>query len=181
MRETRMDYLSAASWMMFFAVFTIMGLYATRKRWEPFAREHIPLYNSIVPLTTHLRGRAGAGYLPGNATTGALPLGTLLPISSHQSPVSVSNVSQYSVGPTTFQDDAASGLTSETFDLRSNVANGDVRAGLTDGSKAEIQTIMNEMHVGFDEARAMYTRRAMERNGIGADGRPKDPRAVFFS
>ncbi|KAK9239102.1 hypothetical protein V1525DRAFT_438764 [Lipomyces kononenkoae] len=137
----------------------------------------------LVPLTTHLRGRAGAGYLPGNATTGALPLGTLLPI-SNQSPVSVSQYhAQQAGGPTTttFQDDAASGLTSDTFDLRSNVANGDARAGLSDDSKAEIQTIMREMHVGFDEARALYMRRAMERNGIGADGRPRDPRAVFFS
>ncbi|KAK9376126.1 uncharacterized protein V1513DRAFT_463212 [Lipomyces chichibuensis] len=174
MRDAGMDYISTASWFMFLVVFIVMGLYATRKRWELLAREHIPIYNRLVPLTTHLRGRAGAGYLPGNATTGVLPLGTLLPI-SNQPPSSVSQA------PGTFQQDAASGLTSDTFDLRSNVANGDGRGGLSDDSKAEVQAIMREMHVGFDEARALYTRRVMERNGIGADGRPRDPRAVFFS
>ncbi|KAK9325852.1 hypothetical protein V1517DRAFT_312799 [Lipomyces orientalis] len=174
MKDAGMDYISTASWAMFFAVFIAMALYATRKRWEPFAREHIPLYNRLLPMTTHLRGRAGAGYLPGSVTTGALPLGTLLPI-SNQPPTSVSHA------PGTFQQDVASGLTSDTFDLNSNVANGDGRGGLSDDSKAEIQAIMREMHVGFDEARSLYTSRVLERNGIGADGRPRDSRAVFFS
>ncbi|KAK9450031.1 uncharacterized protein V1518DRAFT_243858 [Limtongia smithiae] len=166
------DYVTLATWAMFFSVFVVTALYATRKRWESFARSHISLYNYLVPMPTRMRGRAGAGYMPGNAQTGALPMPSSFPLASTMP-------SQNTGGG--FQEDLESGLSSETFDLGMNVAAGDTRRGLADDSKLEIQRIMRESHVGFDEARVLYTARALERNGIGADGRPRDPRAVFFS
>lgn len=48
-------------------------------------------------------------------------------------------------------------------------------------AKREIQKIMRQRRVGFDEARRMYTEQRFAKNGIGADGRPKDPKFVSFS
>ncbi|KAK9455790.1 hypothetical protein V1511DRAFT_315941 [Dipodascopsis uninucleata] len=171
-----MEYFNMFSWAIFLAIFTATALYATRKKWEPFIREHVPLYDQLVGRHTNLRGRDGAGYLVGS-TNGALPTNvSLLPISA---------TSDHSVYPglnsDTFQSDLANGLSSDTFSLRENISAGDSRAGLQDDSKAEIQTIMRELNIGFDDARAIYTRRVMELNGVGPDGRPQDPRAVFFS
>ncbi|KAK9476168.1 hypothetical protein V1514DRAFT_337771 [Lipomyces japonicus] len=170
------DYLTVLSWAVFVSIFTITALYATRKKWEPWARANLPIYSFFVPLQPHVRGRAGAGYLPGNSSTGALPRSSLLPTSSSSS--STSN----NVPLSSFESDIASGLTSENFNLQTNnLALGDSRQGLAEDSKLEIQTIMREKHVGFDQARQIYTARVLERNNIGPDGRPRDPRAVFFS
>jgi len=35
--------------------------------------------------------------------------------------------------------------------------------------------------MGFDEARRVYMERMLEREGIGRDGRPRDPKFVSFS
>ncbi|KAF2086820.1 hypothetical protein K490DRAFT_43006 [Saccharata proteae CBS 121410] len=83
--------------------------------------------------------------------------------------------------PSSFASDIEAGLSSSTFSLAGNVAGGDSRAGLDDNSKREIQRIMKSQRVGFDEARRIYTERQFGRNGIGPDGRPRDPKFVSFS
>lgn len=81
-----------------------------------------------------------------------------------------------------FRDDLESGLTSDYFDLNENISAGDSRAGLDQVSKKAIQKIMKRNRgMTFDEARAKYTKERFRDNGIGADGRPTDPKAVFFS
>jgi len=87
----------------------------------------------------------------------------------------------YSRLPSSFTNDIESGLSSSTFDLSGNVAAGDARAGLDDASKKEIQKIMKKRRVAFDEARRIYTEERFAKNGIGADGRPRDPKFVSFS
>jgi hypothetical protein len=87
--------------------------------------------------------------------------------------------------PSSFSGDAESGLSSSNFDLHANVAAGDSRAGLDDAAKREIQRIMNgswfSRAVSFDEARRIYMERTLEAQGVGRDGRPKDPKFVSFS
>lgn len=83
--------------------------------------------------------------------------------------------------PSSFSNDIESGLTSDDFDLSTNVAAGDSRSGLDGAAKREIQKIMKSRRVGFDEARRMYTEQRFAKNGIGADGRPRDPKFVSFS
>lgn len=83
--------------------------------------------------------------------------------------------------PTSFQDDIESGLSSSAFDLSTNVANNDSRAGLDAKGKKEIQKIMKSRGVGFDEARRVWMQIRFKEEGIGEDGRPKDPKFVSFS
>lgn len=83
--------------------------------------------------------------------------------------------------PTSFAGDAEAGLSSATFDLAGNVEGGDSRAGLDDASKAEILKIMKRRRLPFDEARRVYMEQRFQANGIGADGRPRDPKFVSFS
>ncbi|KAK4123898.1 hypothetical protein N657DRAFT_671929 [Parathielavia appendiculata] len=80
-----------------------------------------------------------------------------------------------------FEDDIEAGLSSSTFDLAGNVADGDSRAGLDDGAKREILNIMKKRRLKFDEARKVYMEQRFRENGIGADGRPRDPKFVSFS
>ncbi|KAH8821515.1 hypothetical protein F5884DRAFT_90267 [Xylogone sp. PMI_703] len=87
----------------------------------------------------------------------------------------------YSRLPSSFANDIEAGLSSAAFDLNGNVAAGDSRAGLDEASKKEIQKIMKKRRVNFDEARRIYTEERFAKNGIGADGRPKDPKFVSFS
>lgn len=87
----------------------------------------------------------------------------------------------YSRLPSSFASDIESGLSSSAFDLSGNVASGDSRAGLDDASKREIQKIMKNRRVNFDEARRIYTEGRFAKNGIGPDGRPRDPKFVSFS
>jgi len=91
-----------------------------------------------------------------------------------------SNSTLYSRLPS-FSSDIESGLSSSTFDLSANVDANDSRAGLDDASKKEIQKIMRNRRVGFDEARRIYTEGRFAKNGIGPDGRPRDPKFVSFS
>jgi hypothetical protein len=87
----------------------------------------------------------------------------------------------YSRLPTSFAGDIEAGLSSETFDLSTNVGEGDSRAGLDDASKREILKIMKKRRMKFDEARRVYMENRFKANGIGADGMPRDPKFVSFS
>ena len=87
----------------------------------------------------------------------------------------------YSRLPSSFAGDMAAGLSSSTFDLTGNVESGDGRAGLDDAAKAEILKIMKKRRMKFDEARRVYMEQMFSANGIGADGRPRDPKFVSFS
>ncbi len=87
----------------------------------------------------------------------------------------------YSRLPSSFRSDVESGLSSSTFDLASNITAGDERAGLDDAAKAEVQRLMRSRRVNFDEARRLYLQRRFHDNGIGEDGRPRDPKFVSFS
>ena len=40
---------------------------------------------------------------------------------------------------------------------------------------------MRKKRVGFDEARRLWVEERMRREGIGRDGRPRDPKFVSFS
>ena len=83
--------------------------------------------------------------------------------------------------PSTFAGDIEAGLSSTNFDLRANVDDSDGRAGLDDTAKREILQIMKRRRLRFDEARRVYMEQRFQANGIGADGRPKDPKFVSFS
>ena len=80
-----------------------------------------------------------------------------------------------------FSNDIESGLSSANFDLTVNVEASDSRRGLGHRAKEEIQKIMKNRRVGFDDARRIYTEGRFASNNIGADGRPKDPKFVSFS
>ena len=83
--------------------------------------------------------------------------------------------------PSSFTNDIESGFTSAHFDLSTNLAAGDSRAGLDQQAKREVQKIMRSRKVGFDEARRIYTEARFAKNDIGPDGLPRDPKFVSFS
>lgn len=83
--------------------------------------------------------------------------------------------------PSSFRDDIESGLHSSTFDLSGNIESGDSRQGLDDTAKKDVLRIMKRQNVTFDEARRLYMQDRFKRNGIGADGIPRDPKFVSFS
>ncbi|KAI1281266.1 hypothetical protein F5Y07DRAFT_291783 [Xylaria sp. FL0933] len=87
----------------------------------------------------------------------------------------------YSRLPNSFSGDIEAGLSSNTFDLAANVDAGDSRAGLDDAAKTEILKIMKKRRLRFDEARRAYMEQRFSANGIGPDGRPRDPKFVSFS
>lgn len=74
--------------------------------------------------------------------------------------------------PSSFEADMEAGLSSDTFSLAGNVADGDSRAGLDANAKTEVMTIMKKKRVTFDQARRIYLEQKMAKNGIGPDGRP---------
>lgn len=80
-----------------------------------------------------------------------------------------------------FGDDIEAGLSSDAFDLNANVAAGDSRGGLDLQGKKEVLKIMKQESCSFDEARRILMEKRLAMNGIAPDGRPLDPRAVFFS
>jgi len=80
-----------------------------------------------------------------------------------------------------FADDMEAGLSSSTFDLGTNIEGGDSRAGLDNAAKREILRIMKKRRLNFDAARRVYMEQRFADNGIGADGRPRDPKFVSFS
>lgn len=87
----------------------------------------------------------------------------------------------YSRLPSTFAGDVEAGLSSSTFDLSGNIEAGDSRGGLDAQAKGDILTIMKKRRMNFDQARKVYMENRFKANGIGADGRPRDPKFVSFS
>lgn len=82
---------------------------------------------------------------------------------------------------TTFAEDAEAGLHSSNFNLGENIEAGDSRGGLDERGKAEVYRVMKLRGLGFDEARRVVMEERFRREGIGADGRPLDRKAVTFS
>ncbi|OBA20512.1 hypothetical protein METBIDRAFT_32506 [Metschnikowia bicuspidata var. bicuspidata NRRL YB-4993] len=78
-----------------------------------------------------------------------------------------------------FQDDMENGLSSNQFDLNKNIVNNDTRT-LDDAAKGEIRRMMSQENITFDEARLKYFQCKLSEHGIGADGVPRDPKAVMF-
>ena len=87
----------------------------------------------------------------------------------------------YSRLPSSFASDIEEGLNSDEFDLSTNVASGDSRAGLDRAGRREVKRIMRSQKVEFDEARRLYTQNKFARNNIGPDGTPRDPKFISFS
>ena len=87
----------------------------------------------------------------------------------------------YSRLPSSFASDIEAGLSSSTFDLSSNIEAGDSRAGLDEASKREVLKIMKKRRMNFDQARKVFMESRFKANGIGPDGRPRDPKFVSFS
>ncbi|OQD78427.1 hypothetical protein PENDEC_c001G00908 [Penicillium decumbens] len=83
--------------------------------------------------------------------------------------------------PSSFTADLEAGLSSSQFDIAANIADGDARGGLDQRAKQEVQRIMKNRKVTFDEARRIYTEQRFAKNNIGPDGRPRDPKFVSFS
>ena len=87
---------------------------------------------------------------------------------------------RYTRVPTSFRGDMEAGMSSSNFNLAENIEAGDSRAGLDDNAKMEVQRLMKERRVDFDEARRLWVQDKFGRNDIGADGRPRDPKAFMF-
>jgi hypothetical protein len=87
----------------------------------------------------------------------------------------------YSRLPGSFVGDIEAGLSSSNFDLNGNLESGDSRAGLDNAGKAEVLRIMKKKRMTFDQARKAYMDERFKANGIGPDGRPRDPKFVSFS
>ncbi|KAK3676328.1 hypothetical protein LTR78_003602 [Recurvomyces mirabilis] len=81
----------------------------------------------------------------------------------------------------TFAEDAEAGLHSSNFNLSENIEAGDARRGLDEGGKREVYRVMKLRGIGFDEARRVVVEERFGREGIAADGRPLDRKAVMFS
>jgi hypothetical protein len=79
-----------------------------------------------------------------------------------------------------FAEDAEAGFHSSNFNLSENIEAEDSRRGLDEGAKQEVYRIMKVRRVGFDEARRLYMSERFGREGIAADGRPLDRKAVMF-
>ncbi|KAI9694242.1 MAG: hypothetical protein M1820_009100 [Bogoriella megaspora] len=126
-------------------------LYLTKQHWVPHAPA-IPYLTVEGPLPAFLTRRMGGSTRP-----------------------------QYARIPGSFQDDVDAGLTSATFDLSANLEDGDERQGLDDEGKEAVKRIMVRRKCTFDEARAIWVKERFRRNGVGDDGRPRDPKAVMFS
>lgn len=80
-----------------------------------------------------------------------------------------------------FEDDLEEGLSSNNFDIQSNIASNDTRKGLLEEAKQEIRVIMNDQGLSFDEARLSYLQQKLDKNGIDKNGMPLDPKTVTFS
>ncbi|KAI0383062.1 protein precursor [Hypomontagnella monticulosa] len=121
-------------------------------------------------------------YLLYSLTFIVLVTGTILYLTrNHWLPLLPGRSHLYSALPGSFAGDIEAGLSSNTFDLSANVEGGDGRAGLDEDAKRQILAIMKKRRMRFDEARRVYMEQRFSANGIGADGRPKDPKFVSFS
>lgn len=129
-------------------------LYASRERWKP--------YTPPIPYLT----------APGTIPEPIYNITTY--VSNYV------NSFRYTRLPTSFAGDVEAGFSSASFDLSENIEAGDSRQGLDDAGKREVQRIMQQRRCNFDEARRLYIEETFGRNGIGADGRPLDRKAVMF-
>ncbi|TKA78600.1 hypothetical protein B0A55_03883 [Friedmanniomyces simplex] len=143
--------------LTFFFLVVATVLYLTRTLWKPFAPP--------IPYVT------APGTIPE-------PLYNI----THFLQTSVDRF-RYVRLPTssTFAEDAEAGLHSSTFNLAENIEAGDSRRGLDANGKREVHRIMRVRGVGFDEARRVVMEERFGREGIAADGRPLDRKAVMFS
>jgi len=141
--------------LTFFFLVTATALYATRSVWKPLAPP--------IPYLT------APGHIPDWL------------YNIHDSLSDRYARIRYSRLPTTFAGDAEAGLHSSTFNLAENIEASDSRAGLDENAKRDVYVIMKRRGVGFDEARRIYVEGVFGREGIGADGRPLDRKAVMFS
>jgi hypothetical protein len=79
----------------------------------------------------------------------------------------------------TFEDQAAAGITSSTFDIEAdNIFQGDSRAGLDEQGTQEVMEIMRRENVNFDQARLIRHHRYLAANGVDASGMPLNAKAV---
>lgn len=79
----------------------------------------------------------------------------------------------------TWSDQLNSGLSSTLFDITANMDDGDSRTGLDESGARDIQTIMREQGVSFDQARLIRHRDILVRNNIDPNtGLPLDSKAV---
>ncbi|KAG8756471.1 hypothetical protein FRC14_003045 [Serendipita sp. 396] len=86
--------------------------------------------------------------------------------------------SDYTLLPSTFQEQAEQGYSTSAFDLEGNISD-DARVGLDSQQLDELREIMRRKRVNFDEARLIRQRMEMRRNGIDPDtGLPIDAKAV---
>ncbi|KAF2858173.1 hypothetical protein K470DRAFT_221849 [Piedraia hortae CBS 480.64] len=139
--------------LTFFFMLTATVLYVTRDKWKPYAPP--------IPYLT---------------APGTIPE-PLFRTSEYF------NSFRYVRLPTsaTFAEDAEAGLHSSTFNLAENIGDGDSRSGLDMHSKQQVYRIMKLRGVNFDEARRIFVEERFGREGIGADGRPLDRKAIMFS
>ncbi|KAI0281100.1 hypothetical protein BGY98DRAFT_959926 [Russula aff. rugulosa BPL654] len=79
----------------------------------------------------------------------------------------------------TFEDQAAAGMTSSTFDIEAdNIFQGDSRAGLDEQGTQEVMEIMRRENVNFDRARLIRHHRYLAANGVDPSGMPLNPKAI---
>ncbi|KAK0354450.1 hypothetical protein LTR91_006736 [Friedmanniomyces endolithicus] len=144
--------------LTFFFLIVATALYLTRNLWKPFAPP--------IPYVT---------------APGTIPA-PLYNISNYLQNTFFDRFNYVRL-PTssTFAEDAEAGLHSSNFNLAENIEAGDSRRGLDAGAKREVQRVMRSRGVGFDEARRMVMEERFGREGIAADGRPLDRKAVMFS
>ena len=131
-------------------------LYVTRNQWKPYAPP--------IPYVT------APGTIPAPIYNASAY------VSNYIDSFRYSRLPQH----TSFADDAEAGLHSSNFNLAENIEAEDSRRGLDERAKQEVYRIMKVRRVNFDEARRMYTEERFGREGIGADGRPLDRKAVMF-
>lgn len=79
-----------------------------------------------------------------------------------------------------FSSDEAMGLSSKSFDLSENIERQDSRRGLEPLAKFRVWIYMLWYRESFDEARNRYVQNKFVYHNISEDGRPRDPKAVFF-
>ncbi|KAJ8609987.1 hypothetical protein MRB53_038827 [Persea americana] len=141
--------------LTFFSLVLATVLFATRNLWKPYAPP-IPYLTAPGPIPDW-------AYYAADSVQRSL------------------DRIRYSRLPNTFAGEAEAGLHSSNFNLAENIEAGDSRTGLDENVKREVYAIMKRRNVTFDEARRIHVEERFGREGISADGRPLDRKAVMFS
>lgn len=130
-------------------------------------------FASLLPDT--LTSRLPASLQPSLST---LPTSTSRPTLLNRL-LSPFNRTPYTPLPTSWGSQLAGGLSSSLFDISTNIANGDTRTGLDESGAQDIQTIMRDHNVGFDQARLIRHKQVLRANNIDPNtGLPLDSKAV---